>query len=65
MTALDLEELRSDPTITPEMIDFVLACEQAEVDLRNGAFKPVPPTFTSVEDFHDWDKLEPEASTSI
>ncbi len=56
---LEIEELRADPSITEDMVAFVLACKQAEADLRNGVFKP---TRSMIEcDARYWDELSPEA----
>ncbi len=56
---LEIEELRADPTVTEDMVAFVLACMQADADLRNGVFKP---TQSMLEfDARYWDELSPEA----
>lgn len=62
---IDIDDLLCDPTITQEMIDFVLACEQAEIDMKNGVFKPVPPAYLDEIDRPEWDKLSQETSASI
>jgi hypothetical protein len=56
---LEIEELRADPTVTADMVAFVLACKQAELELRNGTFVPARsmPEF----DARYWDELSPEA----
>lgn len=38
---ITLDEILQDPNLTPEMIEFLLSCKQAEEDYRNGKFKPV------------------------
>ncbi|HRH32227.1 MAG TPA: hypothetical protein PLK06_02790 [bacterium] len=65
ITRIDIDDLLHDPTITQEMIDFVLACEQAEIDMKNGVFKPVPPAYLGEMDQREWDKLSDEATASI
>lgn len=65
MSRPDLDDLLRDPTITQEMIDFVRACEQANVDAKNGTFTPVPPAYSGEHDRPEWDKLSPEATASI
>ena len=54
----EIADLRSDPSITEEMVEFVLACNRAKRDFHNGSFLPCASDCEF--DIRAWDKLTPE-----